>query len=55
MNPANWQLRVNLAEVLAHCGQPAEAADLFEQLAGELPADAPQRKQFLERALFLRR
>jgi|GEM_PF-1484348 len=53
LNPTHWQARVNLAEVLAHCGDRREAARLFEQLAKQCPEGSDQRRLYLERARFL--
>ncbi len=54
LNPVRWDLRVNLAEVLAACGQSAEAAALFAELAGQCEPDSPLRRQYEQRAKELR-
>lgn len=54
LNPMRWDLRVNLAEVLAVCGTPAEAAGIFEELAAHCELDSPQRRQYEQRAAELR-
>ncbi|MCC7292486.1 MAG: tetratricopeptide repeat protein [Phycisphaerales bacterium] len=53
-NPAHWDLRVNLAEVLAACGRSAEAAALFEELAGRCEPGSPLRRQYEQRGAELR-
>jgi len=55
LNPTHFQLRINLAEVLAHCNHEQEAADLFDELAKQSPSSSTQRRLFQERADFLRR
>ncbi|MCC7291218.1 MAG: tetratricopeptide repeat protein [Phycisphaerales bacterium] len=54
LNPTHWDLRVNLAEVLAHCGQESEAADLFENLAAQSAPGSPQQRLYHDRAKALR-
>lgn len=51
--PTDWRLRINLAEVLAHCGAETEAAALFEELARQ-SSDATEAALFRERARYLR-
>jgi len=50
LNPDAMQMRINLAEVLARCGQIEEAADLFETFADQAPAGSEQEKLYRKRA-----
>ncbi|MCB9849296.1 MAG: tetratricopeptide repeat protein [Phycisphaerales bacterium] len=52
--PANWQLRVNLAEVTARCGDPQLAATMFEVLADQSADDPTAQRLYRERARHLR-
>ncbi len=54
LNPGSWQLQLNLAEVLANCGQEQEAADMFESFARRVGVDSREHKFYLERAAYLR-
>ena len=54
LNPDSIQVRINLAEVLAHCGQIEEAAEMFETLADQAPAGSEQEKQYRKQADSLR-
>jgi tetratricopeptide (TPR) repeat protein len=47
-------LKLNLAEVCAHCGQPDRAIALFEARQRSLPPDDPQRRRLQARIDFLR-
>ncbi len=54
LNPDAIQVRINLAEVLAHCGQIEEAAEMFELFADEAPARSEQEKLYRKQADSLR-
>ena len=54
LNSNSIQLRLNLAEVLAHCGQIEEAADMFESFADQAPAGSEQEKLYRKQAALLR-
>ncbi len=54
LNPTHWQVQVNAAEVTAHCGDPLEAARLFEQLADQCPEGSTERRLYRDRARYLR-
>ncbi|KAA0223796.1 MAG: tetratricopeptide repeat protein [Planctomycetia bacterium] len=54
LNPTHWNARVNLAEVLAHCGRASEAADLFDALADQSDPGSTQQKLYRDRAAALR-
>ncbi len=55
LEPTRWDLRVNLAEVLAAVGKVLEAADLFDELAAQSDPGSPQERQYRARAAELRR
>ncbi len=55
LNPTHWQLRVNLAEVTARCGDSQQAADLFEDLAERCPPGSDEQALYRDRARHLRR
>jgi len=50
----NWQLRVNLAEVTARCGDPRQAADMFDSLARQSEPGSTAQRLYRERARHLR-
>jgi tetratricopeptide (TPR) repeat protein len=54
LNPDSIQVRINLAEVLARCGQIEEAAEMFESFADQAPAGSEQRKLYRKQADSLR-
>ncbi|MCZ6652168.1 MAG: tetratricopeptide repeat protein [Planctomycetota bacterium] len=54
LNPDSIQVRINLAEVLAHCGQIEEAAEMFETFADQAPPGSEQEKQYRKQAASLR-
>lgn len=55
LEPTRWDLRVNLAEVLAAVGKRLEAANLFDELAAQTERGSPQERQYRARAAELRR
>jgi tetratricopeptide (TPR) repeat protein len=54
LNPDSIQVRINLAEVLAHCGQIEEAAEMFESFADQAPAGSEQEELYRKQADSLR-
>jgi len=54
LNPDAIQVRINLAEVLARCGQIDEAAEMFELFANQAPAGSEQEKLYRKQADSLR-
>ncbi len=50
LNSDAMQVRINLAEVLAHCGQIEEAADMFESFADQAPPGSEQEKLYRKQA-----
>jgi Flp pilus assembly protein TadD len=55
LNPEHWNLRVNLAEVTARCGDRREAADMFAELARQSDAGSTQQRLYADRARHLRK
>ncbi|MCH8963688.1 MAG: tetratricopeptide repeat protein [Planctomycetes bacterium] len=54
LNPDAIQVRINLAEVLARCGQTEEAANMFDLFADQAPAGSEQEKLYRKQADSLR-
>ena len=54
LNLDSIQMRINLAEVLARCGQIDEAADMFESFADQAPAGSEQDKLYRKQVDSLR-
>jgi len=54
INPDYLPLQENLAEILGCCGYPAEAAELFDDLAAQNLSDSERNRLYRQRARLLR-